>query len=206
MRKSHFRCLLAAHIVVLAFAAAPAAQACDGADALPSQSSPDAYADATVCLVNEERAAAGFAPLAGDQQLAQAARGYAGEMISTGVFAHRSANGESVLDRVRAHGSLARWALLGENLGTGTLSLATPRALVLGWMNSPSHRANVLHERFTHLGIGVAFGAPGDAAKSEAATYASAFGEAQKAEPAKPTTRKKKRRARRLARIRRSSR
>jgi len=44
------------------------------------------------------------------------------------------------------------------------------------WMESPSHRKNILSRRFRHVGIGVAIGAPQDAMGRPAATYTTAFG------------------------------
>jgi uncharacterized protein YkwD len=176
------RCPPAALIAVLACAlgfapAAASAAHCSGADALPSQSTPPAYTATTLCLVNEERVVNGRRPLRRDKELAAAAGAYAKEIVETGNFSHRSLGGESIVDRVaRRWGGLNRWALLGENLGWGSLALATPRELVRGWMFSPTHRANVLNRRFTHLGVGVVFAAPGDLSRPEAATYASAFG------------------------------
>jgi uncharacterized protein YkwD len=177
-----FRCLPAVLIAmlfsVLAFApGTAAARSCSGADTLPSGSTTDAYSRATLCLVNAERRARGRRRLRPDAQLAAAAGAYADEIVATGVFAHRSATGESIIDRVgRQPGGVDRWIVLGENLGWGSLHLATPRELVHGWMRSPTHRANVLNRRFTHLGVGVVFAAPGDPARGETATYASAFG------------------------------
>jgi uncharacterized protein YkwD len=165
-------------VCVLGFApGAAAAQDCPGADALPSESTTDGYIRATLCLVNGERLANGRRRLRSNAQLTAAASAYAEEMVATGVVAHRSATGESIVHRVgRQAGGLDRWMVLGENLGWGSLALATPRALVEGWMQSRSHRANVLSRRFTHLGVGVVFAAPGDPSRREAATYASAFG------------------------------
>jgi uncharacterized protein YkwD len=169
--------------------AGPAA-ACSGDRALPSQSSQAEYEAATLCAINEVRAEHGLRAFKPNEQLAAAARGYAGEMVRTGRFAHRSASGASVVDRVDAAGGLSRWLRLGENLGVGTLQLASPQALVEGWMNSPSHRSNVLHTRFTHLGVGVEFGHP-DGPASEAATYATTFGQAAKRKPRMRSLRKR---------------
>jgi uncharacterized protein YkwD len=170
--------VIATLLCALGFAPGTAgAEDCPGAGALPSASTPDGYSRATLCLVNEERLAQGRRRLRVDAQLAAAAGAYAEEIVATGVFAHRSAGGESVVNRVGGQpGGLDRWIVLGENLGWGSLDLATPRELVRGWMRSSTHRANVLRRRFTHLGVGVVFAAPGDPARPEAATYASAFG------------------------------
>ena len=44
-----------------------------------------------------------------------------------------------------------RRAFYGENLAAGQES---PEAVVVGWMNSASHRANVLHPLAKEIGIG----------------------------------------------------
>ena len=43
-----------------------------------------------------------------------------------------------------------RWQAAGENLAFGQQSAA---AVVAGWMQSPGHRANILHATFTEMGV-----------------------------------------------------
>jgi uncharacterized protein YkwD len=62
---------------------------------------------------------------------------------------------------------------MGENLGWGSGSLATPRAMVRSWMNSPGHRANILRPTFTEVGIAVVTRTPRGIG---GATYATEFG------------------------------
>jgi uncharacterized protein YkwD len=45
------------------------------------------------------------------------------------------------------------WRILGENVGVG----ATIRSLHTAFMNSPSHRSNVLGRRYRLVGIGVVY-------------------------------------------------
>jgi uncharacterized protein YkwD len=40
----------------------------------------------------------------------------------------------------------------GENLGMG---YRTPEDAVIGWMNSPDHRTNIMEPRFNRIGVGV---------------------------------------------------
>ena len=47
---------------------------------------------------------------------------------------------------------------VGENLGCGQL---TPQAVVTAWMNSPTHRANILDSGFTRLSVAYGVGADG---------------------------------------------
>ena len=66
---------------------------------------------------------------------------YSAEMNADKRLDHADAAGHRVAYRVeRDNPSLrGRWAVLGENLGWGNGPLATPRAIVEGWMNSGGH-------------------------------------------------------------------
>lgn len=54
---------------------------------------------------------------------------------------------------------MRRWRV-GEILGWGYGSFATPTSLVTGWMKSPRHRAKILDAGFRHVGIAVIPGSP----------------------------------------------
>lgn len=185
---------------VAASASASDAAACPYADA-GSGASPEDMSAATLCLVNAERAAAGQRPLSSDPTLGNTARAYAAVMVSAQRFAHKDANGGGVADRVRAvGGSLDPWLELGENLGWGSLSAGTPRAIVSGWMGSPTHRDNILYSPFTRLGVGIVDGAP-SAEASGGLTYVAVFG---RTAPRRSATSKRCARARARARATRS--
>ena len=66
-------------------------------------------------------------------------------------------------------------ALVGENIGWGAGSRATPSAVVRAWMRSRPHRAALLSRRFRSIGTGVAIGSP-RSGMSGAATYTANFG------------------------------
>ena len=60
--------------------------------------------------------------------------------------------------RMRAAGYISSSQIgyeVGENIGWGTLWVATPRAMVAAWMASPGHRANILDAHFRDTGVGV---------------------------------------------------
>ena len=68
--------------------------------------------------------------------------------------------------------------MIGENLAWGTLSLATPRAIVAAWLASPGHLANILEARYLETGIGVSPAVPVLAERRRpGATYAQEFGD-----------------------------
>ena len=184
---------LRGHVVMLfcgiAFAAAPAQAAepatCPHADDGVGAATAAELEAATLCLVNAERSAAGRSPLTVHSVLTRTAEAYATQMVETQHFAHVDPSGNRVADRVFAIGrSLDPWLELGENLGWGTSTAATPRSLVTGWMSSPSHRDNILYSRFDRLGVGVAPGTPAGQT-ADALTYVAVFGDVVTRKPAR---------------------
>ena len=132
-----------------------------------------------LCLVNEERGAAGIGPVY--RQPASSSRRpsvHSHDMVSDGFFAHTSPDGTDFVDRIADTGytSGARGWLAGENLAWGSGSLSTPAEVVQGWMESPPHRANLLHGRFREIGIGVVRGTPEDASDTDGVTVTSEYG------------------------------
>jgi uncharacterized protein YkwD len=148
---------------LLAARAPGAPDTCANADARPATTPLSDVRAATLCVINEERAAVGLPPLRADRRLRRLATSHAREMVHRDYFAHVSARGASVGARLEGSGyasSAQRWAA-GETLAWGTGAMATPREIVRGWMNSGGHRAILLTSRFRDAGIGVARGAPG---------------------------------------------
>jgi uncharacterized protein YkwD len=96
-------------------------------------------------------------------------------MVRRRYFAHDSLSGAEFSDRIHRTGyTRGRWWRLGENLGWGGGSQATPAAMVAAWMDSPGHRVNVLGQ-FREIGVGLALGAPRPD-QAQSATYATEFG------------------------------
>ena len=129
---------------------------------------------AVFCLVNRERARHGESALRPNRRLRAAAQGHTESMALTGYFAHGSP-----ISRMRAAGyiSRARGYEVGENIAWGTRWLATPRAIVSGWMHSPGHRANILDARFRDTAIGVSPNMPRALSQGQAgAMYTQDFG------------------------------
>ncbi len=190
-------------------AACPNPDLAAGAESLP------AMADATLCLLNGERADNGLAPLVPNAKLAVAATAYAQDLVAGSYFSHAGRDGSGVFERVDRTGYMPRnsgW-ILGENLAWGTGSLATPGAIMRAWMNSDGHRHNILHPDYREIGIGIVAGNPA-ATNGLGATYATEFGAiesfresepvAATAKPVQdsPRARRARKRARRHARAR----
>ncbi|KOS61603.1 hypothetical protein FJQ98_12730 [Lysinibacillus agricola] len=128
----------------------------DNTATAPSQSTPstttsdvNAFEQEVVKLTNAERTKAGLAPFKTDDQLMAAAREKSQDMQSKNYFSHTSPTFGSPFDRMKALGISYKSA--GENIAQGQ---RTPQEVVQGWMNSPGHRANILNEKFTHIGVG----------------------------------------------------
>jgi uncharacterized protein YkwD len=113
---------------------------------------------ATLCLINRERRLRGERPLLPNRRLRRAAQAHSQSMAFGDYFQHSSPSGQTPLARMRSVGYISSSRVgfeVGENIAWGTLSLATPRAIVASWMASPGHRANILDPHYTETGIGV---------------------------------------------------
>jgi uncharacterized protein YkwD len=100
-------------------------------------------------LINQERAANGLPPLAADPELTPVARQHSADMFARGYFAHVTPDNRDPFDRIRE--AKVSFVSAGENLALArTLKIAHT-----GLMNSPGHRANILHKSFGRVGIGI---------------------------------------------------
>jgi uncharacterized protein YkwD len=155
-------------LAVAVFVLVPAASAsADSRAAAGAQ-----YREAVRCLLNAQRAQAGLAPLAPNRRLARAARRFSQAMVRQRFFDHVSPQGSTMDRRVRAAGYAQ--PEVGETIAWGAGALATPAAIVQGWMNSPPHRAIIMDARFREVGLGIAAGSPeGD---GDATTVTADFG------------------------------
>src|SRR3954469_8441295 len=96
--------LLATALVALA---APAgahasaqAAACPGADLVPSAGNLAQVAQATLCLLNDERATAGLPPVVESEGLTQPSAAYSTRMVAENFFAHVAPDGATLVDRL----------------------------------------------------------------------------------------------------------
>jgi uncharacterized protein YkwD len=153
---------------------------CENTELMPAAGNLTAVEQATVCLVNQERARDGELPLQLNAQLAQAAEGHSWEMLEDDYFAHVSPGGETPFRRIEATGYIPNSRVgytLGENIAWGTLSLATPESIVAAWIASPEHLANILNVAYTETAVGVAPAAPPSLAEGQAGgVYSQEFG------------------------------
>lgn len=105
------------------------------------------FASQVVALVNAERAKHGLSALKVDAKVQQAALVRAKETAQS--FSHTRPNGSSFSTALTEAGVSYRRA--GENIAYGQ---STPQQVMNAWMNSSGHRANILNENFTTIGVG----------------------------------------------------
>jgi len=106
-----------------------------------------------VSLANTSRTQAGLATLSTNSQLEQAAAMKAADMFTNQYFAHTSPQGKTPWDFISAAGY--NYVYAGENLAIGYTNSSE---LHNAWMNSPSHRENIMNPNFRDIGIAVVDG------------------------------------------------
>lgn len=104
-------------------------------------------------LHNSNRSANGLGALSVNSQLVTSATNKAQAMLSSDCWDHYCPPGTSPWSFILNAGY--EYIYAGENLGEGFSNSST---LMNAWMNSPTHRANVLSGNFTEIGIGFAYG------------------------------------------------
>ena len=106
-----------------------------------------------VDLTNFDRAQEGLHGLAVNPVLAQAAQLKANDMAQRSYFAHNAPDGKTPWFWMGEAGYSFSYA--GENLA---VFFGDSEDVARAWMNSPSHRANILNGSFTEIGIATAQG------------------------------------------------
>lgn len=102
-----------------------------------------------LALTNAQRRQAGLSQLVLQDQLSQAARAKAIDMITKGYWEHfRPSDGKAPWDFIHEAGYT--YLSAGENLARG---FETPQGITGAWMNSPTHRANILSLKYTEVGF-----------------------------------------------------
>lgn len=104
-------------------------------------------------LVNNERLVEGLSPLRYNSSLGIAARNYAEDMAANKHFGHTRRDGRKFFQTIFESGYPL--AVCGENLAVG---FSTPEEVFEGWISSLGHRQNILHAKFTEIGVGHATG------------------------------------------------
>ena len=104
-------------------------------------------------LTNEKRAENNAAPLVQNDLLIKAAQLKAEDMAARGYFAHVSPDGKTPWYWLEQVGY--RYSSAGENLA---VNFFESDDVAQAWMNSPTHRENIVKKNYTEIGIGIASG------------------------------------------------
>ncbi len=118
--------------------------------------------------VNEHRTNRGLDPLAWDRTVASVSRAHSKDMADREYFSHTTPEGDGPHDRYREAGRgcsaygeniAMSWAGQPVEVGGETTTYETDQEVAQGlvrqWMESPSHRENMLHDRWESGGVGV---------------------------------------------------
>jgi uncharacterized protein YkwD len=97
-------------------------------------------------IINEQRAAAGLRSVTRHSTLDALAQQWACHIAQNGYGHSTGAWRQAKLP--------AGWRMNGENIAAG---YTTVQEVTTGWINSPSHRENILRPNFTHVGVGYCF-------------------------------------------------
>ncbi|MCL5009064.1 MAG: CAP domain-containing protein [Patescibacteria group bacterium] len=104
--------------------------------------------------INHERSLRNLLTLNTDSRLSSAAQSKADDMQARHYFSHTDPEGNYIWPKIVAAG-YTPYLELGENLA---IEFYNTESLVNAWMNSPTHRANILNDGFKDQGMGLDFG------------------------------------------------
>lgn len=106
-----------------------------------------------ISLSNAQRTNQGMSPLSYNAQLTSAAQAKAQDMFANGYWAHTSPSGKTPWYFITNAGY--SYSTAGENLAK---DFSTSSGVVNAWMNSSSHRANIINSSYVHTGVAVVNG------------------------------------------------
>jgi hypothetical protein len=104
-------------------------------------------------LTNERRQQAGLLPLSQNAKLDSAALAKGNDMLAKGYWAHFAPDGTSPWHFFLNFGY--KYSFAGENLARDFPDAASA---VSAWMNSPTHKENILNPNYKEIGVGVVEG------------------------------------------------
>ncbi len=111
-------------------------------------------------LINKIRVEKGFAPLKWSDELAAVARLHSQNMAEFRFFSHRGLDNRLVSDRADQL-KIGRWRSIGENIAFNR-GYADPVGMAIElWLDSPTHRRNMLDPNWKESAVGVAKAADG---------------------------------------------
>ena len=106
-------------------------------------------------LINQARGNQGLGTLSAQTQLSAAARSHSIDMACNDFVSHTGSDGSTPFGRIAAQGY--SYSAAAENVYAGSGSLNTPQQAFQSWLNSSGHKANMLNDTYTHVGVGYMF-------------------------------------------------
>ena len=111
-------------------------------------------------LLNQKRIENDLKPLMWSDDLERVARIHSQNMADFKFFDHKGIDGKMVSDRADCLG-VGNWRSIGENIAFSR-GYADPVAKAVDlWLDSPSHRRNLMNENWKESAVGVAVAADG---------------------------------------------
>ena len=105
---------------------------------------------------NQERSNFGLSELKYNSLLSDSATKKAKDMFTNNYWAHTSPSGTTPWDFFKSVGY--QYSVAGENLAR---DFYDTESLLKAWMNSPTHKANIINSKYQEIGIGVVNGTLG---------------------------------------------
>lgn len=115
----------------------------------PQPPQPLSPAEQLIALINAERARHGLPPLIIHAILTRVAQAHSQDMAARDFYSHTNPDGLDPCQRMTRAGY--DWWACGENIGAG---FPTPELMLMIWLTSGGHRANILSPYFTDVGVG----------------------------------------------------
>lgn len=106
-------------------------------------------------ILNRKREENGMQPLVWSEQVAAVARVHSQNMAEFKSFGHRGLDNKMVSDRADQM-QLGRWQAIGENIAYNRGYKDPVEKAVDNWLNSQSHRHNLLSSEWKESAVGVA--------------------------------------------------
>ncbi|MCK5061537.1 hypothetical protein KAR28_03215 [Candidatus Parcubacteria bacterium] len=119
-------------------------------------------------ITNKERIKEGLEPLTANQLLSKAAHDKAQAIMNSQKFGH------NIIGKKFSHWvkeSEYQYSYIGENLA---VDFYTSEGIMKAWLKSPTHRKNILNEKFSEIGVAVL---PGNLDGKETALVVQIFGQ-----------------------------
>ncbi|TSA46540.1 CAP domain-containing protein, partial [bacterium] len=121
---------------------------------IPQVSGSAIESDTLMRLINSERSQRNLVTLSTHASLVKAAGEKSQDMIDRGYFAHIDPDGNYVWGRI-VNAGYPPYKILGENLA---IDFSTAEGMITAWLDSPTHRANLLHPDFVDQGLAALYG------------------------------------------------